>query len=41
MDSLATEHQLSRQAKTQAYLMQKGFEHDVISKAIKELRSVS
>jgi regulatory protein len=40
-DSLATEHQLSRQAKTQAYLMQKGFEHDVISKAIKELRSGS
>jgi len=37
-DSLATEHHLTRQAKTQAYLMQKGYEPDFISKEIKELR---
>jgi regulatory protein len=37
-ESLATEHHLTRQAKTQAYLMQKGFEPELISKAIKELR---
>jgi len=37
-ESLATEHHLTRQAKTQAYLMQKGFEPDLISNAIKELR---
>ena len=37
-DSLETDHHLTRQAKTQAYLMQKGFERDLISKAIKELR---
>ncbi|MEJ7681544.1 MAG: regulatory protein RecX [Segetibacter sp.] len=30
-DSLATEHYLTRQAKTQAYLMQKGFEPELIS----------
>jgi regulatory protein len=40
-ESLATEHPLTRQAKTQSYLMQKGFEPDLISKAIKELRSGS
>lgn len=36
--SLAMQHPLTRQAKTQAYLMQKGFEPELISKAIKELR---
>jgi regulatory protein len=40
-DSLATEQTITRQAKTQAYLLQKGFEPELISKAIKELRSGS
>ncbi len=37
-ESVATEHPLTRQAKTHSYLMQKGFEPELISKAIKELR---
>jgi regulatory protein len=37
-NSLANEHQLTRQAKTQAYLMQKGFEPELISKVIQEQR---
>jgi len=38
-NNLAAEHYLTRQAKTQAYLLQKGFEAALVSKAIQELRS--
>lgn len=38
-NSLATERDLIRQAKTQAYLLQKGFEPALISQAIKTIRS--
>lgn len=37
-NNLATEHYLMRHAKTQAYLLQKGFEPALVSKVIQEVR---
>ncbi len=38
-NNLAAEHYLTRQAKTQSYLLQKGFEPALVSKVIKEVRA--